>query len=262
MADGNRILAIITTLNEDPSETINSICYQHEKINVVVAVGSKPLFTCLSKTIRPDIEIILVPPDLTQTIGVRLGMAINAVLKKKDVSVFKYILKIDADVILPKNFIYANMKSGADLTGRFGFCMLLRVSSFVKLLEGKWPEVTTEDTYLEHLYSSQGYVVTDFILPPIIKRRAGSHYSWLSQYERGISWYKLGYEPFHAIIGSVIDFRSNPRILFAFFGYATASIKRTKRYSFAVWLFRKQLKQLLDIKDLASSVRKNVLPFL
>lgn len=257
-----RIFAVITTLDEDPTETIKSINAQEIKVSkILVVVGSRKFYEKLCSKRTKQIEFIFVKPDFSKSLGVRLGNAINVALAKVRIEDYDYLLKMDADIVLPIQFLSINLKVEADIIGRFGFCMLLKTSSFMKVLKGKWPELITEDTYIEHFYSSLGYVVTDSMLPPNIQRQAGARYSWKDQYDRGISWYKMGYEPLHAFVGSFTGFRTNPRIVYAIFGYTGALIKRSERYVFAAWLFRKQLEQFSNLKKLTARVRTYVLPF-
>jgi hypothetical protein len=255
-----RILCIITTLHDDPTLTIKSLLAQSIQVTkIIVAAGSEK--KVLLKSNENSITQIFIRPDFNKSLGERLGAAINASLESVNITDYDYILKMDADVILPILFLEINLTADADLNGRFGFCMLLKVNTFLKVLGGKWPELTTEDTYIEHFYSSLGFSVIDPALPPLVKRNAGVHYSWHSQLDRGVSWYKMGYEPLHVFISSFVGFRTNPRTIYSLIGYTYACLLRFEKYTFAGWLFKQQLKQFYDLSQLGKRVRMNILPY-
>jgi len=46
---------------------------------------------------------------------------------------YDYLLRVDADIILPKRFIEENLKAEADYVGKAGYCMLIKVSPFLKV---------------------------------------------------------------------------------------------------------------------------------
>lgn len=245
---------MITTLDDDPTETIESINAQAIKVSkILVAVGSRKLFDELNSKVSKNVEFIFVKADFGKSLGVRLGNAINTALAKVSIQNYDYLLKLDADVILPRQFLPINLEVNADIMGKFGFCMLLKIYPFMKLLKGKWPELATEDTYIVHMYSRYGRIVTDFALSPIVRRKGGARYSWRDQFDMGISMYKLGYEPLHAFVNS-IGIRTNPRTIFAAFGYTSALIKRTETYDFAAWIFKKQLERFSNLKKLSACI--------
>jgi len=57
------------------------------------------------------------------------------------------LLKIDADVAMPLNYLKRCLKLGADLVG-LGPFMLVKMEPFLKLLGGRWSEVPTDDAYI------------------------------------------------------------------------------------------------------------------
>jgi hypothetical protein len=253
-----RIAAIITTLDDDPTETIESLLTQDVRVlKIIVVVGSERLYHHLSQTVS-GVDLLFVQPDFSKSLGIRLGKAINFALKKIRVDAYDFLLKLDADIVLPTEFLSRNLSVGADLVGQSGFSMLLRVRPFMKLLNGRWPEETAEDTYIAHLYSRHGYTVADLVLSPLMNREGGFCYSWRYQLERGLSMYKLGCEPLHVLAAAAVDFKLNRRSIFLVFGYALAALKRVETYEFASWNFNKQVSLFFNIRALVSRCHRTL----
>jgi hypothetical protein len=245
------LLVVIPTLNDDPTDTINSILSQGISISkILVGIGSKILFRKLANAnFSEKIKLIYVKPDFSKDLGTRVSQAINVSLKHVNLESYDYLLRFDADTVLPKNFLRTNLAAKPDLIGAHGSAMMLSIPRFTKLLNGKFPEVNSEDSYIYYLYQSHGFAVADLAIEPFTKRIGGSHYSWRQSFDMGISSYRLGYEPFHIFVGSTIGFRTNPAGFFGLFGYLSALIKRTGKHHFSNWLFYKQLGEFLTAKE-------------
>lgn len=206
-----------------------------------MAVGSKDLYQRLvSSSSKNIVEYIYVKPNLKDPLGKRIATALNRVLSIVNLKDYDYLLRVDADTILPNRFIEENLKVGADYVGKAGYAMLLKMDCFIKIFGGRFAEVGAEDSYIGLKLLSEGCSVKSWILPPKPKRKSGAHHSWRYYFIRGMEMYKLGYEPIHVI--EVI--RRDVRNFFAVLGYATALLKRVKRYDIAHWVFKAQLKRL------------------
>jgi hypothetical protein len=250
-----KILAVIPTLNDDPSETIESLHAQDFEISkIIVSVGSKKLFQELISPTSKNVQFKYVQPDFKKSLGERIGRALNTALNEVRLQDYDYLLKLDADTILPPRFVTSNVSLKSDIVGIFGFAMMLKISAFVKVLNGKWPETLGEDTYITHYYQMKGLSCKNYNLPPNLKRKSGVHHDWTYQFIRGIALYKLGYEPIHAFALS-LDLRVDRKNLFIICGYAVAFLKRTTRYVFADFIFGKQLKELTSTKMLTNHTR-------
>lgn len=186
-------------------------------------------------------EYFYVKPDFKEPVGKRVAVALNYLLSKVRLEEFEYLLRVDADTVLPNSFIEENLKADADYVGKAGYAMLLKMDCFIKFFGGRFVEVGAEDSYIGLKLLSQGRSVKSWILSPKLKRKSGAPHSWRYYFTRGMEMYKLGYEPIHVI--EVI--RRDARNLFTIIGYATAILKRVKRYDTAYWVFKAQLKRLL-----------------
>jgi len=248
---------VIPTLDDDPTETIESIKAQSVDVSkILVGVGSRKLFEELISKASENVEFVYVKLDFRQSSGARIGHTINAALAGVKLQDYDYILRVDADVTLPRSFLATNLKVKADMVGRFGFAVILKTFSFIKLLKGSWPELFGEDTYVVHTYLSHGYCVMNYALSPILRRKSGVFYSWQDHFLRGVLMYKLGYEPFHAF-GLALDIKANRTNIFVIFGYISAVIKQMEQFEFANWIFRKQLRELVNMRKLTLNIEQS-----
>ncbi len=240
-----RILAVIPTLADDPTETIESLMRQTVGVSkILVAVGSRVLYQKLVQKYAhaaERVEFVYVKPNLRDPLGKRVAAKLNRALSKVRLEMYDYLLRVDADTILPESFIEENLKADADCVGMSGCTMLLKMDSFIKIFGGRFAEVGAEDTYTVVKLLIEGRSVKPRALPPKLKRRGGAHHSWRYFFDRGVERYRLGYEPVH-VIGSVLH---DIRNLFTIIGYAAALLRGMKRYDTAYWVFRAQLKSLV-----------------
>jgi hypothetical protein len=236
-----KILAVIPTLADDPTDTIKSLLRQTVKVSkILVAVGSRKLYQRLTLTDSGVAEYVYVKPNFQDPLGKRVAAALNHVLSKVRLENYDYLLKVDADAILPSRFIEENLKANAAYVGKAGYAMLLKMHCFLKFFNGHFIEVGAEDSYIGLKLLSRGCSVKPWILPPKLKR-SRTYHSWKYCFVRGMEMYKLGYEPLHVV--EVL--RRDVRNLFTIIGYFIAMLKRIKRYDIAGWVFKAQLKRLV-----------------
>jgi len=241
-----KILVVIPTLNDDPTDTINSIHRQTVKNSkILVAVGSKNLYRKLIVNKSDDVEVFYIKPNYAEPVGKRVAIALNFVLSKVRLKDYDYLLRVDADTLLPKRFIEDNLKVDVDYVGKAGYAMLIKMESFTKFFNGRFVEVGAEDSYFGLKLLSQGRSVKPWTLPPKLKRKSGVAHSWRYYFVRGKEMYKLGYEPIHVF--EVI--RLDPRNVFAVLGYFIGMLKRISRYDFAGLVFKTQLRRLIYRKQ-------------
>jgi hypothetical protein len=247
-----RILAIVPTLRDDPTETVQSIIRQSVEISkILVVIGSKSLYNKLVVVKLERTEYIYVEPNFSQPLGKRVAVAINTALAKEVLEEYDYILKVDAETILPRDFVKENLKNLPDFIGSGGCAMLFKVSPFLKALGGKYPEVFADDTYLASKFLYEGYSVKRWLCSPQFKIREKGHHSYKHGLQRGIEWYKLGYEPVHVLnfprefVYNVHNRTFKIDRFFPVIGYFLAALRRTKRYEFAPWIFIMQTRRLI-----------------
>jgi len=115
----------------------------------IIATGSSSLEKFLVKTLNlkrfsSKIRVVYVRPELSEHVGVRVGKAINHALSRVDLRRYDFLLKIDVDTALPLDYVERFLKLEAVLVG-LGPFMLVRMKPFLRLLNGRWPEVPADD---------------------------------------------------------------------------------------------------------------------
>jgi glycosyltransferase involved in cell wall biosynthesis len=233
-----KILAIIPTLEDDPTDTIRSILNQTVKVSkIVVVVGSWELYKKMRAADRVT-EYVYVRPNFRDPLGKRVATALNQALSTINLKEYEWLLRVDADTLLPCRFLEENLDANADCVGRAGYAMLLKTESFEKFFNGRFVEVAAEDSYVILKLLSVGRVVKRWKSQPLIKKR--KHHEWRYYYVKGIEMYKLGYEPLHVIETMFHDIKN----VFTLLGYFIALVKKCGRYEFANWVFRTQLRRI------------------
>ncbi|MCQ5341411.1 MAG: glycosyltransferase family 2 protein [Candidatus Methanomethylicia archaeon] len=231
-----KILAIIPVLNRYPKETIKSLLNQTIKPSrIIIAAGSSSV--CQECKIH-GIDCIYVKPNFYEHVGIRMTKAMNIALQSVNINNYDYILKLDDDVILPPKFIEMCIKENADCVGGSGCAQLFKVSTFIKLFNGRFPEVVSEDTYREFAILATGRKLVKWPIEPIyfIKKK----HSWRYYYEIGYNRYKLGYDFIHILF----HLRHGINYVFYLIGYISALIHREKKYSFANNIFWTKIKEI------------------
>ena len=221
-----KILALMNSINP-PQDTIDSVRNQTVKVDKFIIMTEKL--------------------DDKLPIGVRQGILINKALKWINLQDYDWILKIDDDVFLPRNFIEENLKQGGDIIGTGGHALLIKVKSFLSVFD-KYPEVISDDTYLGLKFVCFGYKRSSWKVRAIWLRFKNRPIwlrlkkdDWLYHFYRGTCLYRLGYEPIHLFYDSVNP-RINPWIIS---GYFYSFFSRIKRFSFADKVTNRQIRRLV-----------------
>jgi hypothetical protein len=239
-----KIVALIPTLDEDANTTIRSIKNQTVKTSrILVAVGSRQLYEKLSTAKSTGVQYVYAQPDFRQPLGKRVAIALNTILTKVNIREYEYILKVDADVTLPRHFIEENLEENADCLGGSGCAMLIRATAFLEVFNGKFAEVAADDTFLSLEFRRRGYSVKGWQVFPILRKKRPHSYRWYLSL--GTEMYKMGYEPIHVLERMRWDRRG---IVYSI-GYGLAMLKRVKKYDIATWVFRAQTRRLIYGKD-------------
>jgi glycosyltransferase involved in cell wall biosynthesis len=253
---------VVPTLGEDPRKVLRLLLSQSlrpELIIVVVGSSSLAKFLTNSLSIEEDlsekVKVIYVKPELTEHVGVRVGKAINHALNNIDLHRYDFLLKIDADVVMPLNYLESCLKLRADLVG-LGPFMLVKMEPFLKLLGGRWPEVPTDDAYVMMRFKAAGLRIAPWPEGLVLKRKAGG--SWRYYYYRGIYDLKIGFDPIEEFF-SVISLMMHRRTLLPIFtltGYLIAMTKGEQVYYFGkINLVKSMARRLSKLLSIRASIR-------
>ncbi|MEM3684067.1 MAG: glycosyltransferase family A protein [Conexivisphaerales archaeon] len=237
-----RILAIVTTLNEMPSTTLQSIMTQTIEVSkTFIVVGTYKLYQALLDLSSDKVSVLFQRADMTKPLGIRLARAINYALQQVDLKEYDFVLKVDADIVLPNRFLEENCKLKAAYIGRAGSAMLIRVKPFLQVFGGRFAEVVAEDSYIGLMFLYKGFTIKNYACKPVLMPESRKHHSFRYYYALGKEYYKLGYEPIHVIA----SLRYGKMELFKAFGYFVALLNGTERYEFARFVAKLQTMRLL-----------------
>ena len=204
-----------------------------------------------SQTIAPSQIIIANKSFQDKNVGLRVAKAINAVMESVDPTKFDWFLRVDGDVILPPKWIEISINSGADVIGRGGYSLLVRMRAF-KAVNYRFPIFEKEDSMLILKLQSLGFESIPYLVKPKFLREPGrgTDKELTTFFKSGIWTWKMGYEPIHAVYNSLnaARVRRNPRYLLGVFGYAFAALTWSKKWDplVAKYVFRKQLRALVS----------------
>lgn len=205
-----------------------------------------------SQTIAPARIVVADRTFNDRIVGVRIAKAINTAIDNLDLAEFDWFLRVDGDMILPPEWVEKSLASGADVVGRGGYALLIRMSAFVAL-GSHWPIIAPEDSFIILKLQSLGFKTVPYVVRPRFLREpsrgtsANRSSSILLKY--GVWKWKLGYESIHAVYDFVFatNLRRNPRYLLGIFRYFFAALSRTKKWDEGVarFVWREQTRRLL-----------------
>jgi hypothetical protein len=209
-----RILCVIPALpSEIKLETLRSIFNQTIPINHTVLLTEK-------------IEEKLLFPA-------KISRVLNNMFENLKLENYDYILRVDADTVLPLNFVEGNLKQNCEVVG-YGPAQLIKVDSFQKCMGGRM-HPDHDDGYFFVKYPQCNLSATlKYNVEPVIRRKSGFHQgtSWfLSQ---GELHFRYGYDLFHECFVVFLKWRNyHPYGIFFLAGYFRALFQRKKRFDVA-----------------------------
>jgi hypothetical protein len=106
-----------------------------------------------AQTVRCDYLLATDKTNPSKTKGERVSIALNKVLATIDLRHYDWLLKIDSDTTIPKNFIEDNIKCNYDLMGT-GRALLIKVGPFIKYCNGVFVPTVSDDEYIIYIFSS------------------------------------------------------------------------------------------------------------
>ena len=152
---------------------------------------------------------------------------------------------MDADVVLPPDWIEKATTLGADVVGRGGYALLVRMSAF-KAVGYRFPVLEAEDSMLILKLMSLGFKRVTYTEPVFLRgMMRGTDSTMLTFFRNGIWRWKMGYEPVHAVYIPVVAaaHEGNLRFLFQIIGYFFALLSRPRRWDedLARFVFNRQV---------------------
>lgn len=192
------------------------------------------------------VETILNAPLLNgDTIDERVVNTLNTMLSQIKLDDYDYILRVDGDCIIPKNFVEAALSTNSDLYGGCGCAMLLKVATFQKYMKGRFQYL--DDAYLRGKYAMLNLKTSKDLVPYYHKSKTKPSLKQLTRkfLYRGKMLYILGWEPIHLIHHVIRNFKQEHSLIFTVPGYIMASFKHTPKLDIANWVHNYQIKHLI-----------------
>lgn len=218
---------------------------------ILVSEGPAPetLQSLQNQTVRIDRVVLADRTFPDRRAGIRVAKAINCELDRLDLAEFDWLLRVDGDTILPPDWLERSMASGADVVGRGGYALLVKMSAFMAA-GARFPVVEPEDALLNLKIQSLGFKAVPYVVKPEFLREPGrgTERSLFTFLQRGVWTWRLGYEPVHAVYNFIfaVRLRRNPRYLLGIFGYFFAAASRAEKWDedVARFVFHKQVMSL------------------
>lgn len=217
-------------------------------INILCVIPSLPsdlhcqsIRSVLSQTVPVDMIALLTKKAEGETVAEKVSAVLNEGLSHVRIEDFDYIFRVDGDAVIPPNFLEENLKDKPDLCGKAGYAMLIKTSTFVKIMNGKF-HPKNDDNYLYFKFIKEKCRIVDYKVKPILLRKPGEHHGIDYFFNRGKLMYKLGYEPFDVFA----SFKWAVGNIFAIFGYFVALIERETKFDIADFVWHEQVKTLLS----------------
>lgn len=180
------------------------------------------------------------------SVGERASKSINESIKYVDLKCYDYILRTDDDAYLPSNFLEENLKLNADVVGSSGYGQLIKMEPFMFYFNGRFPEVTAEDSYIFYYFQYLGLKAYKYkVRPEKLKRKKHNLKYWLNV---GEERYRIGYLPHMVILSfrdSISGFKVGFNVGYIFLGYLLAFIKGLQKYPFSGMVTKLQLLRLV-----------------
>jgi hypothetical protein len=178
------------------------------------------LQSIFSQSVAVDCTVLLTKkaPDKL-SFPAKISWVLNDMLDSLKLETFDFLWRLDADTVVPNNFLEATLAMGCDVVG-YGPSQLIRVSAFLKCMNGRF-HPDHDDGYPLVKFAQCGFKVSDtYVVEPKIIRAPGFHHgaSWfLSQ---GELHYRYGHDVIHEFVDFLFKFRSyHPYGIFIFCGY-------------------------------------------
>lgn len=229
-----RVLVLIAALKDPPLSTIRSLTSQTLPPKDIIVIGGYPsaLMDLPEKVIK-----ITSAPDLRLCLGKRVSKALNKAFFSVNLSDYDFILKADSDIIFPPDFLRKNVNSEYDLMGD-GCGMLIKVRSFVKALEGHFPEICADDVYLIYSFKVNKLRVLTWRWVSPATRIKGPAYLWRRMFEIGEDYFRMGVVSPIFLIGILkLSIERGLIYVFLLLGYITALLQRMPKYPIASSVF-------------------------
>jgi MoaA/NifB/PqqE/SkfB family radical SAM enzyme len=215
-------------------------------------VTKETLLSIRTQTL-PVTKLVMVTERSTKpTLPERISEVINHALEKEDLRKYKYVLRVDADSVLPNNFLEANLAMEPDIMG-FGNSQIIKVETFLKVMGGRL-HPKQDDTYIRHKFAVAGFPSSTPVVKAMSKRTAGTTHDIIGYNTlRGMLMFQSGIMPVHILFNHFYPSKENFWILV---GYFKALLTRTEGFDTAIHMRRTHIATTMKPEKMLSRLRR------
>ena len=180
-----------------------------------------------------DVECLIVLPDLSLSVGERVGKSLTVAFKLFLREDYDYMLKLDSDIYFDEKFIEENIKAGYDLMGR-GAGMIIKVKTFLEVFDHRWPISPLDDVIVTELLKIRKYRVLPWRWVHPAKFVKKPKYNASRAFKIGYESYRIGFPLLWEILivrGKILQ--GEFIFIFHLIGYLIALFRSEKRYPFS-----------------------------
>ena len=250
-----RLLVIILAFRDPPLNPLLSLVGQELPRDTsidIIALVAYPSACKIPQYIKTKVKCLVVkPPSKLQSVGERVGFSITVLLKYLEkidkLKDYDYMLKLDDDVVLPKDFIKKNLKYKYIIMG-YGPAMIINMRYYTRIFNAAWPISVADDVIVEYTLDSiwkSRSKVWEYIQEPIILRPIRP--SVKRSFKAGYEFYRMGFTTPYMLLYLMkhvlktarlrINLRLKIGILCRFIvqllGYISALLTSTDKYKFS-----------------------------
>jgi hypothetical protein len=184
----------------------------------------------LAQSVPVDMIALLTKKSDRPSITERISDASNEGISHINLSDFDYLLRLDGDTVLGRDFIKNNLAGEPDSVG-CGYAMLIKVKPFLELMGGKF-HPQSDDTYLNDNFLQHGKTWTQYKeLPLYAALHSGAETNYYL--DKGKLMYILGWTPVHVASNVLWLYGRRWRSIFVVGGYLLSWLKRAEKLDVA-----------------------------
>jgi hypothetical protein len=155
------------------------------------------LLSVFSQTVPVNYIYMLTEKCKCGSLPEKISAILNDGIKGLNLNCFDYILRLDADTILPNDFVEKHIALDVDVAGGAGYAQLIRTKFFVNKMSGCFNK-QSDDTYTYFKAITSGSASD--LVSPVEHRESGlTHSKFRYDYYTGKLDYLIGYDPLSQI---------------------------------------------------------------
>lgn len=198
---------------------------------------AETLHSVFCQTVPVEYVLLLNKRCSEEFVPQRVSAVLNDAVPSLRLEYFDWLLRLDADTVLPCDFVERNVGLGADVVGQNGYAMLVRLSVFMRFMGGKFSR-WSDDTYTFFKLRSCGCRCVENAVPVKYRDSCVKHDSFGYWFYGGVQNYMMGYDPvrvlswpFRCLLRG--DFVGVRRVVFRCVGYFWALLCGHEVFDFA-----------------------------